>query len=252
MLKHLRAIGLLVLLTNGSFLAGQGSRSCNVDHTAPTDADDAMARREYESAAKMYAAALKDHPTDSHALAGLVRADLALGQLSDALTLAKKILSDHPGDASLLDLMGDVDLRRGEPEEAVKAFDASIHTDPCLARTHFDIGRYLDLAGMHASARKQLELAHSLAPRDPLIDRTWREATYVYITPEQRLARLKEHALDPNLTPEQKRAATEAMRAIETQRRGDCQPVNEVASTTLAMVPISNGPTPSPWDSTCR
>ncbi len=243
MLWLIRSLGLFLVLASFDFAQAQQSRSCKVDHTAPTDAEDAMARREYETAATLFAATLKDQPTDTEASAGLVRAELGRGHLTDALALARKDLVDHPGDALFLDVMGDVDLRRGEPEEAVKAFNAAVNTDPCLARAHFDVARFLDLEGMHASARKQLELAHSLAPRDPVVDRAWRNATFVYLTPEQRLARLKQHALDPNLTPEQKRASTDAIGAIEAQQRGDCKPVSEIPSATLQMVPISNGPT---------
>ncbi len=114
--------------------------------------------------------------------------------------------------------------------------------NPCLARIHFDFSRYLDLAGMARTARRQLELAHSLAPNDLAIDRACKAAPAPPLTPEQAIARLKERMDAHDATPEAKAGAAGATRAIEARQRGDCQPVGEVTSTTLKMVDLSDGP----------
>lgn len=230
------------VIGSAALLGAQGSRSCNVDHTLPSPADQAMNRSDYTQAEQMASAVLKERPDDTLAIATLISSRLAQGRLDDALDLARKQLAEHPKEALLEDTLGDVALRRGEPEQALAAFGDALRMDPCLARTHFDISRYLSLSGMAASARKQLEMAHSLAPEDLAIQRAWKAATAVPLTPEQRIAQLREGIEAPGATPEQKAGAAEAIKAIQARERGDCKPVAVVDSTRFEMVPIANGP----------
>ncbi len=201
-----------------------------------------MVDQDYARAEGIYTTTMKERPADPSPIAGLIRAELGEGRLDDALALARKALAEHPKEAVIEDALGEVALRRGEPEQAIAAFDAAMRLNPCLARIHFDFSRYLDLAGMARTARRQLEFAHSLAPNDPAIDRAWKAAPAPPLTPEQNIARFRERMDALDATPEAKAGAAEAIRAIEAKQRGDCQPVGEVTSTTLKMVDLSDGP----------
>ncbi len=234
-----------LLLLGGSVAAfGQAKKSCTIDHAPPSEADKAMAAREYPKAEQLYGAMWKEKPGETSALAGVIRAKMAQGNVDDALLLAKQQAKDHPKDARLADAVGEVEMRRGEPELAVEAFNESLRDDLCVARTHYDVSRYYNLTGLHATARTQLTLAHTLAPEDLTISRAWMSATAPRATPEQEIARLQERAASPETSDEQKQAMAETIKGIESRQRGDCEPVGEVTSTKLQIVGIANGPQP--------
>ena len=223
--------------------AAQTKQSCKIDPTAPSEADSSMANHEFARAHELYAAAFKAHPGDTTSAAGLIRAELAEGKLDEARALARAAAVASPGSALLLDAMGEAELRRGEPEEAARAFDAAMKQDSCLGQIHLDFARYLELVAMHASASKQYELAHRLAPKDPVIEAAWREATVPPLTSGQEIAQLKKKLDQPDLKPEEKTTFEREIKQLEAFGRGDCQPVGTVQETTLKMSPITDGPT---------
>ncbi len=233
---------LAALFLAPALLFGQGSRSCAVNHTPPGDAEKAMDRHDLAAAEQIYTAALKQNPADIPATVGLIRAQLAGQQVESALTLARKALADHPHDPDVAAALGEVALRRGEPETALDSFLQAIKIDPCLPRVHLDLSRYLALGAMWASSRRQLDLAHSLAPADPAIRRAWDRANFEASTPQQRIARLEARLAAPDASPEEKAAAEKSIRYLQALGRGDCQPVGDLRSAAIRMEDISNGP----------
>ncbi len=242
MVRLTQCLALFTVIGTAVLAPAQDHYNCAVVRNPPVDAEKAMIERDFARAEQNYITTIKDRPADPSPIAGLIRAELGEGRLDDALALARKALAEHPKDAIIEDALGEVAFRRGEPEQAIAAFGAAMHFNPCVPRVHFDLFRYLELAGMAGTARKQLELAHSLGPEDPEIDRAWKAANAPPLTPEQDIARLRQQMDAPDATPEAKAGAAEAIRAIEVKQRGDCQPVSEVTSTTLKMVDISDGP----------
>ena len=214
-------------------------KSCTVSLApvaAPSAADQALAHGHLEDAERLYAAM----PASSDRTAGLVRAQLGQHKLDAALALAEKENAAHPNDALLLDLIGEVRYRRGEVEEAAKVFNQSSALDPCLARTRYDVGRYLNLNGMYASAQRQLDYAYKLAPQDPLIKRVWDRTQRVPLTPDQQIDRLRQREADPNVSDEQKTALENTVKAIQARSKGDCTLAAPVADLKVPMH-ASNG-----------
>ena len=221
--------------------------SCTVLHAVATDADRAMLTRRYAEAETIYraqqaAAAPGDEAGWSAATAGIIRSQLAQAHVSDALALARASVGAHAGSAALADALGEAEMRDGEPEAAVSAFNRALALDPCEARTHFDVSRYLNLSGLRGGGRRELEMAHRLSPDDPAIDRSWQAATAAPLTTEQRIARLRIRMNEPEVTTEQRAGFAEAIRAIEAGQRGDCQLVGTVETAKMELVPIANGP----------
>ena len=223
--------------------AAQVRQSCTIDQTAPSEADQAFAGGEFKRAHELYAAAVKAHPDEVTSTAGLIRAELAEGRLEEAKTGARDAAAAHPTSALLADALGEVELRRGEPEDAARAFDAAMKQDPCVAQIHLDFAQYLELVAMHATARKQLELAHRLAPKNPVIEAAWRAATIPPPTATEELARLERELAQPDLKPERRTELSAAIRLREASARGSCEPVGEVKPVKMAMVAVTNGPT---------
>jgi tetratricopeptide (TPR) repeat protein len=218
-------LALSLALGTSTLLQGQQAptparQSCHVaEPTTPSPADEAFAKKEFADAERLYGAM----PPSSLATAGVVRSLLGERKLDEALILIQKETAAHPGDPILLDVLGEVRFRRGEVEEAVNSYNASSVLDPCSARTHFDIGRYLNLNGLYASAQKQLDTAHKLDPGNPLIARAWESTQRVPLAPEEVIAQLEKREQTDTLTDGQKTALENSIKAIQAHERGDCQ-----------------------------
>jgi len=213
--------------------------ACAANSTEPTNADDALRLREYAEAERLYGEALVADRTSSAAMAGLVRTALAENKLTDALSLALKFVGSHADDPNLLDALGEVRFRRGETDEAAKAFNQSMTLDHCNGITFYDIYRYLNLSGMYASAQRRLDFAHSLSPQNPEITARWRNSHAVPLTPDQRLARLQQQLDDQTLTYPQKNGIEAAMKRIQSSEKGTCELVAPVTEAKFPIIPIS-------------
>jgi predicted aspartyl protease len=237
-------LGLAILVSTGVMgfaQAGSPAQTATVSRQCmiappPSEGDEALWRGRYDEAEKYFASL----PASSAATAGMVRTQLGQHKLKEALVLAEKEVAAHPNDALLQDVLGEVRFRRGEVVEAAEAFNRSIKLDPCLGRTHYDAGRYLNMAGMYKSAQGQLEMAHKLAPKDPAIDRAYQATHRVPQMPEERIVRLKERAASPTATEEQKAAYDASIKAIESRQKGDCELASPVTSTKFPMMPMGN------------
>ncbi len=233
-------LGVLVWLTVlPGAVAQKGSgptpahKTCTVSLVAPkvSSADEELGKGHFEEAERLYAAM----PGSNDRMAGLVHAEFGEHKLDVALALMERENAAHPNDAVLLDLLGQVRYRRGEVEEAAKAFNQSSSLDPCLARTRYDVGRYLNLNGMYASAQRQLEFAYKLAPQDPQIKRMWERSQRVPLTLAQELDRLRQRASEPNVSEEQKTALENSIKAVEARSKGDCTLAEPVTSAKVPM-----------------
>ena len=222
--------------------------TCAIDHRGPSDADKALAARQYADAERLYGAALAADAASGVAMAGLVRTTLAEDKLPEALALAMKFNAAHPNDPQVLNALGEVRFRRGEVDEAATAWNQSVHLDPCNGVTHYDAYRFLELSGMYASAQRRLEIAHRYSPDNPEIGRRWRASHALPLTPEQQLALLKARLDNPSLTQEQKDGIQAAIGGIEAREKGSCELVSPVTATKVPIVPIANGPVSSPQD----
>ena len=226
--------------------------TCSVEHFTPNDADKAFQARKFEDAERLYRAMLADDavagPEKLAAMAGLVRSELAERRLADALTQASEYLRTNPENPLLLDVLGEVRYRRGEVVEAADLYTRSLKLDPCSARTHYDVYRYQSLSGLHASAQRQLDVAHGLSPDNPVYERVWLASHAVPMTAEQRFANLNKRLEDTSLTPEQRDGLTATIKGIETREKGNCQLVTPLTNVTLPMLPIAVGAVLSPED----
>src|ERR1017187_10483087 len=192
--------------------------ACAVDSSTPSEADQALAQGRYADAELLYSAALKAEPDSGKAMAGLVRTGLVrTGQgqdkIADALALAKKYQAAYPKDADVLDALGEVRFRRGEVGEASLAFNNAAHLDPCRTRTHYDASWFLAFYGMYASSQLRINMAHSLAPNDPVITRRQEITQRKPMTAGQQLAWLKDRLDHPSapLTDDDRQAIEAAI-----------------------------------------
>lgn len=213
--------------------------SCTVDKRTPSEADKELWKRHYPDAEAAYGKMLAADPNSAEAMAGLVRATLGEDKLQDALALAVKFDAAHPNTPVLLDALGEARYRRGEVNEAAKAFDLSLTLDVCNGVTHYDLAKFLDLSGKYASAQRRLDLAHTLAPLNWQIANRWHASHAVPLTAAERLASLQQRLLDPALTQDDKDAIQAAIQGIDSHENRGCEVVSPVTEVKLPMVPIS-------------
>jgi predicted aspartyl protease len=231
--------------------------ACAVDSSVPSEADQALAQGRYADAELLYSAALKADPASGKAMAGLVRTGLARAglvqtglartgegqdKIAEALALAKQYQAAYPKDADVLDALGEVRFRRGEVGEASLAFNNAAHLDPCSARTHYDASWFLAFYGMYASSQLRINMAHSLAPNDPMITRRWETTQRKPMTAEQQLAWLKDRLDHPSapLTDDDRQAIEAAIKGVESSEKGSCELVTPVSAAKLPIVPITD------------
>jgi hypothetical protein len=209
--------------------------SCPVVTSTPSDADMALFHGKYEDAERLYTA----EPPSAARTAGIVRTDLGLRHFDEALATIEKEVAAHPNDALLVDVLGEVRFRRGEVVQAAEAYNRSMVLDKCLARTHYDMGRFMNLNGLYLSAQKQWDKAHQLDPGDPVIDRTWEPTQRVPSTADQVIENLKKRLDDPALTEEQKTALLNSIKAVEAREKGDCTLAEPVNTAKIPLFPFN-------------
>ncbi len=217
--------------------------SCAIDSSMPSEADQALAQGRYADAELLYSASLKADPASGKAMAGLVRTAEGQDKIAEALALAKKVQAAYPKDADVLNALGEVRFRRGEVGEASLAFNNAAHLDPCNARTHYDASWFLAFYGMYASSHLRINMAHSLAPNDPVITRRWETTQRKPMTAEQQLAWLKDRLDHPSapLTDDDRQAIEAAIKGVASSEKGSCELVTPMRATRLPIVPIAYG-----------
>jgi len=145
--------------------------------TGPSSADEAleaaaeaMAAKDYAGAASVFGAVLQEDPENLAALAGLVRAYVALGQLAQARGLLGGLTPEQEKDAAIGSAKAALELaaqaeKLGRPGDLAKRVEA----DPSDYQARFDLALALNASGDRAGASDQLlEIIRR--------DRTWNDA----------------------------------------------------------------------------
>src|SRR5688500_1554871 len=145
--------------------------------TGPSSADEAleaaaeaMAAKDYAGAASVFGAVLQEDPENLAALAGLVHAYVALGQLAQARGLLGGLTPEQEKDAAIGSAKAALELaaqaeKLGKPGDLAKRVEA----DPSDYQARFDLALALNASGDRAGASDQLlEIIRR--------DRTWNDA----------------------------------------------------------------------------
>ncbi len=133
-------------------------------------AAEALAAKDYAGAASVFSAVLQEDPENLAALAGLVRAYVALGQLAQARGLLGGLTPEQEKDAAIGSARAALELaaqaeKLGKPGDLAKRVEA----DPSDYQARFDLALALNASGDRAGASDQLlEIIRR--------DRTWNDA----------------------------------------------------------------------------
>jgi tetratricopeptide (TPR) repeat protein len=160
---------------------------------APSDAESAFLKGDFDQAVTLYQAQLKLKPDDPESIAGLVDALLRQRKVADAADLVQKALASQPKSTILLTAKAEVLYRQGTPWLAGNVVEDTIPKDPCNARLHFVHARLLRLSSYYAGEQRELRVAHQLDPYDPAIRREWINT----LSTRQRIAELEQYLASP-------------------------------------------------------
>ncbi|HYL93206.1 MAG TPA: aspartyl protease family protein [Alphaproteobacteria bacterium] len=127
----------------------------------------------YDDALAKYKTVVAQDGKSGEGRAGLVRTYLKRGEIDLALEAASKAVADLPDSVPVHAALGEVYFRQAKMGEAEQEFLRAINTPKPDARAYLGLAILYDAYSMHASARKMLLLAHTLAPTDPDIHKRW-------------------------------------------------------------------------------
>jgi tetratricopeptide (TPR) repeat protein len=136
---------------------------------APSEAQSAFLKGDFEQAVILYQAQLKLKPDDPENVAGLVDALLRQQKVAEAAGLVEKALVTQPKSTVLLTAKAEVLYRQGTPWLAANVVEDTLRQDPCSPRLHLVHARLLRLSSYYASEQKEVRIAHQLDPYDPAI-----------------------------------------------------------------------------------
>ncbi len=120
----------------------------------------------YEDAARDYATAIQQTPTDADAYYGRVRALLEAHHSADAFQTADLALKKVPDTAPAEAAAGFADIRRGEINSAEKHFRAAQKVDPQCAAAMSGMAEIYSMVSQFAKARDLYRAAYHAAPDD--------------------------------------------------------------------------------------
>jgi tetratricopeptide (TPR) repeat protein len=130
------------------------------------EADAALAARKFKQAVVIYQQALSKGPGNPSLHAALAEAYLAQGELSQAEAVVTAAAAQTPRSAVLETVLAEVQYYEGRPWDAQDTIGSALANDPCYPDAHVIQGQLLNLLSMHASAAKQIAIAHQLAPHN--------------------------------------------------------------------------------------
>jgi Tfp pilus assembly protein PilF len=239
-------VGVVVLAGGVGSAQGQAAgtaaskKTCTVDSSAPTSAETALNKGDFVPAEKLFREVLAKSPSSEEMHEGLVRALIGEDRVDDAVKDAEAWVAASPASSMAMVAFGDVRLRQGNPRAALIEFQMALQGDLCNARARYGVAEVDDLAGLHASAKGQIETAYQLHPTDDSINMSWIGSRQR----KERLEKLSDYAQHSDQISEENRAKLKT--ELEKQslyHAFDCRMApTSPREATVPMVAVMDGP----------
>jgi len=192
----------------------------------------------FDAAVDKYNTALQQDAKSGDAYAGLARTLLKQEKIDAAFEAARKGIAQAPGSAPAHSALGEVYFRQARMEESEKEFLIGLKAASPDARACLGLARLYDAYSLHARARRMLEKAHDLDPRDPEIHRRWMRT----LKRREQIDLLEKYLDAPTGDDEDVtyglRTYLNILKEREKQPRRNCRLVSKLTSTEAPLRPM--------------
>ena len=139
----------------------------------PSEADKAFLKSDYDRAVSLYQTQLAQKPGDPALIASLAQVFLRQQKVKEADDIVQKALTQNPQSAILLTSLGEIQYREGTPWLAGASAKAAEKADICYPAGHLLSAKVLRLNSYYGTAAKEIAMAHTLDPHNPMVRRSW-------------------------------------------------------------------------------
>jgi hypothetical protein len=209
--------------------------TCPVDHTRPTQADLLFFRHDFTHAARLYAAAYAQNPTDRRGHLFLVESLLGGNNIDIARRAATAWLAGSPSDPYAFIASAEISYYQGDWAQYYTLPLKALRLDPCLPIAYSDLGDYESLNGFHSSARKHFALAHKLAPNDLSIRMQWIQSLD-HTQQAQEIDNLLHDTIE--LNPQDRKALNHRINQLRIMLDNRCELPRITHTVVLPMTPV--------------
>jgi predicted aspartyl protease len=217
--------------------AKPGRMSCIVNKEPPSEAEKALSREEYASALDLYGKMAATDPNGSKA--GVIRTLIEQNKVKEAEDQAKAWAAEQPQNFNAAEVMAEVLYRKGEIRDAFLAEVELVKEDPCLPRMYLTTSRIQRLIGNYATAKRQIDLAHRLAPGDLEIRGDWIGTLPRAQRLEEDEALLKDQTA---LSEKDRKELEDSLEHAKDYNKTDCQLTEPVEKAKIPIQSIMDGP----------
>jgi tetratricopeptide (TPR) repeat protein/predicted aspartyl protease len=196
----------------------------------------------FDAAVEDYGAALQKDPTSADAYAGLARVYLKQERIQTAYETARKGVSQAPDSATAHTALGEVYFRQGRMEDCEKEFLKGVNATHPEARAYLGLTRLYDAYSLYAHAKKSLDKAYALDPKDPDIRRRWMQT----LSRAERIRSLEDYLSSSTNDDDETRGALHRYLDLLKQREKEprsCKLVSKLTATETALKPMLIDPT---------
>ena len=155
----------------------------------PSEGDRAFLRSDYDRAVTLYQAQLTLKPGDPALIASLAQVFLRQQKVKEADDIVQKALTQNPQSAILLTSLGEIQYRQGTPWLAGASAKAAEKADVCYPAGHLLSAKVLRLNSYYGTAAKEISMAHTLDPHNPMVRRSWLDTLPI----KERIAELESY-----------------------------------------------------------
>ena len=217
--------------------ACHADKSCPVNSTLASEADQALYKNKPAEAEKLYREQLQREPSNDRVRGQLVRAIVDQDRIADADRQAQEFLKARPDSAEAEVALARVLRRQGNIPDAYRHVQRALALDVCNGQAHGQLGAIFGFTSMNASGWQQIAMAHSLEPSDDSIQMYW-----MYNLPAaERVAAISDyiaHSPNANASNTNLKVSLDAAQAIVANRAQSCSSTSTVRSAKLPLQPL--------------
>lgn len=215
------------------------AESCKILHAyTPSEADKAFLKSDYDRAVTLYQAQLTQKPGDPALIASLAQVFLRQQKVKEADDIVQKALTQNPQSAILLTSLGEIQYREGMPWLAGASAKAAEKADICYPAGHLLSARVLRLNSYYGTAAKEIAMAHTLDPHDPMVRRSWFDTLPI----KERIAELESYLAtgggDDADATKSLHTFLDYLKQQVAQRHNACRLVSNTETATIPFAPL--------------